>query len=141
MIFPFNIKDINELYKNSESGNGGFFPLGKGVLWHSGIHINSFKEESFAPILNGKVILYRLSKDYQKVSLPEIISNERFSSNESYYKELYKDSDRKKEEYTLKDKNSKESISDCFIMLKHELNIDALNPQKFVFYTITFEHR
>lgn len=136
MIFPFNIKDINELYKNSESGNGGFFPLGKGVLWHSGIHINSFKEESFAPILNGKVILYRLSKDYQKVSLPEIISNERFSSNESYYKELYKDSDRKKEEYTLKDKNSKESISDCFIMLKHELNIDALNPQKFVFYTL-----
>lgn len=136
MIFPFDIKDINELYNNSESGNGGFFPLGKGVLWHSGIHINCNKKEKFSPILNGKVILYRLSKDYKKVSLPEIISRDRYFSNENYYKDLYTISKETSEEYQIIDKNLMEYVSDCFIMLKHELNIDALNPKKFIFYTI-----
>lgn len=68
MNFPFDIKSLDEMYKNSESGNGGYFPLGKGVLWHSGIHINSNNKETFSPILDGKVVLYRISKEYQKVS-------------------------------------------------------------------------
>ena len=125
MTFPFDIKNINDLYKNSESGHDGFYPLGKGVLWHSGIHINSTKKEMFSPILNGKVVLYRLSKDYKKISLPEVISKDKYSSNENYFKDLYKISEENNKEYLLKDKNSKESVSDCFIMLKHELNIDA----------------
>ncbi len=136
MIFPFGIKDINELYRNSESGNGGFSPLGKGVFWHSGIHINSSKKEIFLPILNGKVVLYRLSKEYKKVSLPKNISKNRFFSNEAYYNELYKVSNETNEEYILKNDPSEEAVSDCFIMLKHELNIDALNPKKFIFYTL-----
>lgn len=136
MIFPFGIKDINELYRNSESGNGGFFPLGKGVFWHSGIHINSSKKEIFLPILNGKVVLYRLSKEYKKVSLPKNISKNRFFSNEAYYNELYKVSNETNEEYILKNDPSEEAVSDCFIMLKHELNIDALNPKKLIFYTL-----
>lgn len=136
MNFPFDIKSLDEMYKNSESGNGGYFPLGKGVLWHSGIHINSNNKETFSPILDGKVVLYRISKEYQKVSLPEVILKDRFFSNVNYYKELYTDSNTTDEEYILKDKTSEESISNCYIMLKHELNIDALNPKKFIFYTL-----
>lgn len=136
MTFPFGIKNLEALYKNSESGNGGFFPLGKGVLWHSGIHINATNKEKISPILCGKVILYRLSKEYKKTSLTKFISREHFCSNESYYSEFYKQTEKDNELYELNDSNAKESISDCFILLKHELNIDTLNPNKFIFYTL-----
>ena len=69
MIFPFGIKDINELYRNSESGNGGFSPLGKGVFWHSGIHINSSKKEIFLPILTRTSPLNMLLKSF--IYLPQ----------------------------------------------------------------------
>ena len=136
MNFPFNINNINDLYKNSESGSGGFFPLGKGVLWHSGIHINSTETKEFSPIQNGKVILYRLSNNYQSVDLPKVISKEKFLTNETYYSDFYICSSKNKEEYELKEKGAKEYVSDCFVMLKHELNIDALTPSSFVFYTL-----
>lgn len=136
MNFPFNINNINDLYKNSESGSGGFFPLGKGVLWHSGIHINSTETKEFSPMQNGKVILYRLSNNYQSVDLPKVISKEKFLTNETYYSDFYICSSKNKEEYELKEKGAKEYVSDCFVMLKHELNIDALTPSSFVFYTL-----
>lgn len=136
MTFPFGIKNLDELYKNSESGNGGFFPLGKGVLWHSGIHINSETAEEFSPLLNGKVVMYRLSEDYKTVDLPEVISKNKFGENESYYGDFYKRSDNNEDEYTLKETQSKEYVSDCFVMLKHELHTDALEPSTFIFYTL-----
>ena len=136
MTFPFGIKNLDDLYRNSESGNGGFFPLGKGVLWHSGIHINSETAEEFSPLLNGKVVMYRLSEEYKTVDLPEVISKNKFDENESYYGDFYKRSDNNKDEYTLKENQSKEHVSDCFVMLKHELYTDALNPSTFIFYTL-----
>ena len=136
MNFPFNINNINDLYKNSESGSGGFFPLGKGVLWHSGIHINSTEAKEVSPIQNGKVILYRLSNNYRSVDLPKVISKEKFLTNETYYSDFYICSSNNKEEYELKENGAKEYVSDCFVMLKHELNIDVLTPNTFVFYTL-----
>ena len=110
--------------------------MGKGVLWHSGIHINSTEAKEFSPIQNGKVILYRLSNNYQSVDLPKVISKEKFLTNETYYSDFYICSSKNKEEYELKEKGAKEYVSDCFVMLKHELNIDALTPSSFVFYTL-----
>lgn len=138
MNSPFGINNVDDLYDNNENGDGGFYPLGKGVLWHSGIHINGDKNEKFSPIIPGKVVMYRLSKEYKKVDLPQTITADAYKGRFSAFQGAYTQNRKNKRLYDLTDSTLKKEVSDCFVLLEHKLNIDNLegNDSSFKFYTL-----
>lgn len=136
MKLPFGIGTVEDLYTNNEAGSAGYFPLGTGTLWHSGIHINCTNKTSFAPLVPGKVVMYRISKDYKKVTLPEKISQYAHNSIFSNLQNLYRISPKSTSVFELIDKNQTIDVSNSFIMFKHELSIDSLTPEKLIFYTL-----
>lgn len=138
MNLPFGINNVDDLYDNNENGDGGFYPLGKGVLWHSGIHINGDKNEKFSPIIPGKVVMYRLSKEYKKVDLPQTITADAYKGRFSAFQGAYTQNKKNKNLYDLTDFTQKKEVSDCFVLLEHDLNIANLegNDSSFKFYTL-----
>lgn len=143
MIFPYGIKKIEDLYNNSELGSSGFYPIGTGNLWHSGVHLNLIGNNSdvYSLLPNGKVIAYRLDDKYEDCDLPDKITVDQFNHefNTSNYHKKYKEvKDGESIMYYTLDESLKDktySISHNFILLKHELNIDALTIP-LVFYSL-----
>ena len=95
MIFPYGIKKIEDLYNNSELGSSGFYPIGTGNLWHSGVHLNLIGNNSdvYSLLPNGKVIAYRLDDKYEDCDLPDKITVDQFNHefNTSNYHKKYKE--------------------------------------------------
>lgn len=143
MIFPYGLKKIEDLYNNSELGSSGFYPIGTGNLWHSGVHLNLIGNNSdvYSLLPNGKVIAYRLDDKYEDCDLPDKITVDQFNHefNTSNYHKKYKEvKDGESIMYYTLDESLKDktySISHNFILLKHELNIDALTIP-LVFYSL-----
>ena len=143
MQLPFDIGTVEELYRNAEEGKSGYYPIGTGNFWHSGIHINyTGGSNMISPLLSGKVAAYRLSTAYKQVSLPEKLLESEMNGEFSAYRDKY---DEIKESgivmyYELKDSLKSEektySVSDNFILLKHSVETDALQSRKLVFYSL-----
>lgn len=91
MNFPFDIQNYKELVDNSELGPGGYYPIGTGNIWHSGVHIN-YKggDRIIRPIIpGGRVVAFRLSNEYQECGLPENITQDSFLHEFAHYQDKY----------------------------------------------------
>ena len=140
MNFPFDIQNYKELVDNSELGPGGYYPIGTGNIWHSGVHIN-YKggDRIIRPIIpGGRVVAFRLNDEYQECELPENITQDSFLHEFAHYQDKYaeiKDGDYSYYELdkTLEDKTY--SVSNNFILLKHEIETEYLS-KKLVFYSL-----
>ena len=140
MNFPFDIQNYKELVDNSELGPGGYYPIGTGNIWHSGVHIN-YKggDRIIRPIIpGGRVVAFRLNDEYQECGLPENITQDSFLHEFAHYQNKYaeiKDGDYSYYELdkTLEDKTY--SVSNNFILLKHEIESKYLS-KKLVFYSL-----
>lgn len=132
MKYPFkNYKNPERFLEEIEANAGGHYPFGISSFWHSGIHIYSSSQKEFSPIINGSVICYRISESYKQVQLPQILSKDDLNNAWSEYIDLYEKGNKCK----LKSENNNKTypISDCFILLQHEVTIDK---KKFIFYTL-----
>ncbi|MBR0101584.1 MAG: M23 family metallopeptidase [Treponema sp.] len=126
----YSIKDdYNNISSQLEKKEWGTFPFHLGNFWHSGIHFNTRGQKKIHPILNGKVIAYRIRDKEKEVDLAELLSEVEFKALEEKTKEYYD------EKFELKDKQSapKKRVSDSFVLLKHE--ITRYKPS-LVFYTL-----
>lgn len=132
MNYPFQTyRNFETFLEKIETNPSGHYPIGTSSFWHSGIHIFSNSQEEFSPILNGAVVCYRISDSYKQIKLPATLSQDDLNSVWSEYKNLYEEGKKCK----LKSENSNKTypISDCFILLKHEVTIEKKN---FTFYTL-----
>lgn len=139
MNFPFDIKTYDGLVNNTELGPSGYYPIGVGNFWHSGVHIN-YKSGNriIKPLItNGKVVLFRLNNEYEECDLPEKITQDMYNNEFSNYKEKYEEVDeRGYKYYNLKEgTDNTYSVSNNFILLKHEIESEQL-IKPLVFYTL-----
>lgn len=139
MNFPFDIKTYDGLVNNTELGPSGYYPIGVGNFWHSGVHIN-YKSGNriIKPLItNGKVVLFRLNKEYEECDLPEKITQDMYNNEFSNYKVKYEEVDeRGYKYYNLKEgTDNTYSVSNNFILLKHEIESEQL-IKPLVFYTL-----
>lgn len=131
MNYPFETYSSIELfYERIESNPNGHYPFGQSMFWHSGVHIFADSQKEFKPIINGKVVCYRISQDYKEVTLPPVLSEEELTGDWSDYKECY---DHKTGKIKNEDSDKKYKISDCFILLEHTITIEK---KEFTFYTL-----
>lgn len=122
MNYPFETYSSIELfYERIESNPNGHYPFGQSMFWHSGVHIFADSQKEFKPIINGKVVCYRISQDYKEVTLPPVLSEEELTGDWSDYKECY---DHKTGKIKNEDSDKKYKISDCFILLEHTITIE-----------------
>ena len=131
MNYPFeNYNSAESFIETIETNPSGHYPFGTSMFWHSGIHIFCDSQKEFVPIINGKVVCYRISQNYKEVNLPSVLSNEELENNWSEYKIYYDEKTGK-----LKEGNSekKYKISDCFVLLEHTIMIEK---KEFTFYTL-----
>lgn len=139
MVFPFNINNVDDFYSNSEFGPSGYYPIGTGSIWHSGIHVNyTGGDRIIKPLIpGGRVVAFRLGYDYQTCDLPEKITQESYTHEFSNYKDNYEDvHEEELNYYKLKENtDNKYSVSNNFILLKHEIENEALN-RNLVFYSL-----
>ena len=139
MNFPFDIKTYDGLVNNTELGPSGYYPIGVGNFWHSGVHIN-YKSGNriIKPLItNGKVVLFRLNNVYEECDLPEKITQDMYNNEFSNYKAKYEEVDeRGYKYYNLKEgTDNTYSVSNNFILLKHEIESEQL-IKPLVFYTL-----
>lgn len=139
MNFPFDIKTYDGLVNNTELGPSGYYPIGVGNFWHSGVHIN-YKSGNriIKPLItNGKVVLFRLNNEYEECDLPEKITQDMYNNEFSNYKAKYEEVDeRGYKYYNLKEgTDNTYSVSNNFILLKHEIESEQL-IKPLVFYTL-----
>lgn len=125
----YSIKDdYEEKSTQLEKHPWGTFPFHSGNFWHSGIHLLT-NGKKFSPILNGKVVAYRLRDKEKEVDFAESISEVEYKALDRKCATLYNSN------YILRDKQTapKKKVSDSFILLKHEIN--RYNPS-LVFYSL-----
>ena len=134
MIFPYGIKKIEDLYNNSELGSSGFYPIGTGNLWHSGVHLNLIGNNSdvYSLLPNGKVIAYRLDDKYEDCDLPDKITVDQFNHefNTSNYHKKYKEvKDGESTMYYTLDESLKDktySISPLYYVKRHKGDLSCI---------------
>ena len=79
----YSIKDdYNNISSQLEKKEWGTFPFHLGNFWHSGIHFNTRGQKKIHPILNGKVIAYRIRDKEKEVDLAELLSEVEFKALE-----------------------------------------------------------
>lgn len=140
MVFPFGITSYKDLIDNSELGSSGYYPIGTGNIWHSGVHINYKSGERIinSIIPGGKVVAFRLNSEYKSCDLPQNLTEDAFLHEFSGYKDKY---DEIMEDgfkyYSLKDNDDDKTydVSDNFILLQHEIEDEHLS-KKLVFYSL-----
>ena len=133
---------FENIYRNNETAGtlGGFFPLGIGKTWHSGIHIYN---KYVMPIINGEIVACRISNNYVEILKKKDVSQneyDQFTNEEQKFYIDYKiQEDPIKSLMNIKklDGDIKEKISVDFILLKHNLL-----QGKLVFYSLhqNFQH-
>ena len=121
-------KDYEKKSSQLEKHLWGTFPFHAGNLWHSGIHLKT-EGKKIHPILNGKVVAYRIRDKEKEVELSELLSEVEYKTLDNEFSTYY-DS-----EYKLKDKQKspRKTVSDSFVLLKHE--IKRYSPP-LIFYTL-----
>ena len=140
MNFPFDIQNYKELVDNSELGPGGYYPIGTGNIWHSGVHIN-YKggDRIIRPIIpGGRVVAFRLNDEYQECELPENITQDSFLHEFAHYQNKYAEIQDGDYSYYELDKALEDktyTVSNNFILLKHEIESKYLS-KKLVFYSL-----
>jgi len=157
MQFPEDIDNINAFFESVEKGEtykkadgdenlytkkfSGYYPIGSGNLWHSGVHIEYKSGEIIYPIISGgKVIAYRLEEKYRECPLPEKLTQSQLKNEFSYYVDKYEEKNEDGFVYyelksNLKETDKTYSVSNNFILIKHEIIVNQLsNP--LVFYSL-----
>lgn len=130
MTFSFDINNYNDLVNNSELGSSGYYPIGTGNFWHSGVHINyKSGDRIIKPLIpNGKVVLFRLNKEYEECKLPEKLTEDSYNHEFANYKDKYTEvieDDYKYYKLNDGDDNTY-SISNNFVLLKHKIEDEHL---------------
>lgn len=157
MQFPDSINNLNELFESIEKGEtykrtigddieytkkfSGYYPIGSGNLWHSGVHIEYGSGEIIYPIIpGGEVIAYRLEDKYQECPLPEELTVSQYDNDYTHYASKYDEIiDEGFRYYKLKQgltENDKTySVSNNFILIKHQVLEDNLITP-LIFYSL-----
>ena len=57
--FPHKENSAAAAFKNNETGDGGFYPIGSNRFWHGGVHLTNAKAVA---VMDGEVIAYRINE-------------------------------------------------------------------------------
>lgn len=87
--YPESISNEISAYRLNENGLNGYYPIGVGNFWHSGIHLSMSSDTPVKPLISGKVIAYRINKNYQKIDLPQKVSKEKLDEKYHNHKMFY----------------------------------------------------
>lgn len=134
--YPESITNEISAYRLNENGLNGYYPIGVGNFWHSGIHLSISSDTPIKPLISGKVIAYRIDKNYQRVSLPQKLTKEKLDEKYSKHKSFYIEKDGI---YYVNEKipssERKINLASNFILLEHFIqDTDSKNSLKF--YTL-----
>lgn len=134
--YPENLSDEISAYKINEKGLSGYYPIGVGDFWHSGIHLPISSDTPIKPLVFGQVIAYRIGKKYQTIDLPQKLSKEKLEEYYSKHKTFYDEND---EVFYLNGKISfseaKINFANNFILLEHFIK-DKDGEVSLKFYTL-----
>lgn len=148
MSNDFSLNKIKNIYDNNETGDGGFFPIGRNKKWHGGIHLNYGEKEGVFPIIDGELVAYRLNEDEITCSLSEKISDETYKQDfeirekgKEHLIRSVKSAFSEKKGFISKYHDKIESSdskylagSNNYILLRHSIN--SSNNKIFYFYTL-----
>lgn len=138
--FPFGIDNVEELYRNNESGPAGYYPIGTGNFWHGGIHINCSEKKSIKPIIPGLVITYRINTKYQQVALPKKLTETEYNNLGDQDQAKYTVEEGRLKHYKIKEgltgEEKTKNVSDNFILMRHEYSPSQLQSGTLVFYSL-----
>ena len=131
MKYPFDSYETAESFiERIETNSNGHYPFGTSMFWHSGIHVYCESQKEFEPILDGKVVCYRISSDYKNVKIPVHLDKMELQGKWSDYKDFY---DERTGKVMAEYKDQTYKISDSFMLLEHSIMI---NKKSFNFYTL-----
>ena len=129
-------EDYERISSLLEKAPWGTFPFHGGNFWHSGIHLQT-NGEKIKPILNGKVVAYRIRDKDKEVELSESLTEVEYNTLDEDLKPYYESSHDILSNVVLKLKEKgsapRKKVSDSFILLKHEIK---RCDDPFVFYTL-----
>ena len=129
-------EDYERISSLLEKAPWGTFPFHGGNFWHSGIHLQT-NGEKIKPILNGKVVAYRIRDKDKEVELSESLTEVEYNTLDDDLKLYYESSHDILSNAILKLKEKgnapRKKVSDSFILLKHEIK---RCDDPFVFYTL-----
>lgn len=134
--YPESISNEISAYRLNENGLNGYYPIGVGNFWHSGIHLSMSSDTPVKPLISGKVIAYRIDKNYQKIDLPQKVSKEKLDEKYHNHKMFYTEQDGI---YVLNEKipssEKKINFASNFILLEHFIQ-DRDSEESLKFYTL-----
>lgn len=134
--YPVNISDEKSVYSLNENSLNGYYPIGVGNFWHSGIHIPVSSDDPIKPLISGKAIAYRISKYYEKVDLPQKLTKEKLNEKYSKHKNFYVEKDGV---FYINEKipssERKINLASNFILLEHCI-ADSESKNSLKFYTL-----
>lgn len=134
--YPESISNEISAYRLNENGLNGYYPIGVGNFWHSGIHLSMSSDTPVKPLISGKVIAYRINKNYQKIDLPQKVSKEKLDEKYHNHKMFYTEQDGI---YVLNEKipssEKKINFASNFILLEHFIQ-DRDSKESLKFYTL-----
>ena len=134
--YPESISNEISAYRLNENGLNGYYPIGVGNFWHSGIHLSISSDTPVKPLISGKVIAYRIDKNYQKIDLPQKVSKEKLDEKYHNHKMFYTEQDGI---YVLNEKipssEKKINFASNFILLEHFIQ-DRDSEESLKFYTL-----
>lgn len=134
--YPENLTNEISAYRLNENELSGYYPIGVGNFWHSGIHLSITSDTPLKPLISGKVIAYRIDKNYQTVSLPQKLTKEKLDEKYSEHKNFYMENDGI---YYVNEKipsgERKINLASNFILLEHYVQ-DTDSKNSFKFYTL-----
>lgn len=134
--YPDSITNEISAYRLNENGLSGYYPIGVGNFWHSGIHLSISSDTPIKPLVSGKVIAYRINKNYQTVDLPQKLSKEKL--NEKYFKHKNFYTEKDDIYYLIEQIPSSErkiNLASNFILLEHLIQ-DKDGQNTLTFYTL-----
>lgn len=136
LSYPVDLVYEEDIYSLNENGLSGYYPIGVGNFWHSGIHIPVSSDDPIKPLISGKVIAYRISKYYEKVDLPQKLTKEKLNEKYSKHKNFYVEKDGV---FYINEKipssERKINLASNFILLEHCI-ADSESKNSLKFYTL-----
>ena len=136
LSYPENLSNEISAYRLNENGLNGYYPIGAGNFWHSGIHLPVSSDLPIKPLVSGKIIAYRIDKNYQTIDLPQKLSKEKL--NEKYFKHKNFYSEKDDIYYLIEQIPSSErkiNLASNFILLEHLIQ-DNDGKNTLTFYTL-----
>lgn len=121
--FPIEAESFDELYKNNETGNGGFYPVSTYNMWHGGIHLYGFDGSSQSSEVSPNAFSFGYDKwlKYQTTPIYAIADGEVIA---------YRISEKQQQDVILGDPFY---YTNSFVLLKHKY---VLKTKKIIFYSL-----